>query len=112
LAKLNRILVIFSAVSFFAYGAASFASAQMKQEFRRYGFEAWRPLIGGLQVAAAVGLLAGFSQPWIGRLAAAGLALMMLGAVAVRLKIRDNLFQTLPALTYLGVNGYLCWASY
>jgi len=84
----------------------------MKQEFDRYGFGPQRTIIGGLQVLAAVGLLAGFSQPWMGKAAAGGLALMMLVAVAVRIKIRDSFLQTLPAITYLGINGYLCWAGF
>ena len=84
----------------------------MKQEFERYGFGPQRTIIGGLQVLAAVGLLAGFRQPWMGKSAAGGLALMMLVAVAVRIKIGDNVLQTLPAAAFLGINGYLYWMAF
>lgn len=64
-------------------------------------------MVGSLQIAAAFGLLGGLSQPWLGQAAAVGLALMMLVAVGVRIKIRDTLWQTVPALFYLALNAYL-----
>ena len=45
-------------------------------------------------------------------LAAAGLALLMLLGVGVRIKIRDSFLQTLPALGYLALNAYLCVAAF
>jgi len=84
----------------------------MKQEFERYRLGSQRPLVGGLQWSAAVGLMVGLSQPWIGRLAAGGLALMMLVAVGVRIRIGDSLLLTLPALGYLLLNAYLCLAAF
>lgn len=83
----------------------------MKQEFNRYRLGAQRVVVGMLQVVAGLGLLAGMSQPWMGRAAAGGLALMMLVAVLVRIRIKDSLPQTVPALLYLVLNAYLCfWA--
>ena len=79
---LNLVLILFCSLSFLGYGATSFLSASMKREFERYRFGSQRGMIGSLQVAASIGLLAGLSQPWMGRLAAAGLALMMLVAVS------------------------------
>ena len=84
----------------------------MKQEFERYRLGSQRPLVGGLQWSAAVGLMVGLSQPWIGRLAAGGLTLMMLVAVGVRIRIGDSLLLTLPALGYLLLNAYLCLAAF
>lgn len=86
---------------------ACFLNPRLKHEFVRYGFGPQRTFIGSLQLIAALGLLAGFSQPWLGRASSAGLALMMVVAVAVRIHIRDSIIQTLPALTYLLLNGYL-----
>lgn len=83
----------------------------MKQEFNRYRLGAQRVVVGMLQLVAGLGLLAGMSQPWMGRAAAGGLALMMLVAVLVRIRIKDSLPQTVPALFYLVLNTYLCfWA--
>lgn len=84
----------------------------MKREFERYHLGAWRSLIGTLQLGAAAGLLAGLSQPWIGRAAAAGLALMMLAGVCVRIKIKDTVPQMIPALFYMLLNAYLWVAGF
>ncbi len=112
LPALNVALIVCSAISFLGYGAACFLSDSLKREFDRYHFGSRRALIGGLQLCAAVGLLVGLSQPWLGRAAATGLALMMLGAVGVRIKIKDNLLQTTPALFYLALNTYLGLAAF
>jgi len=109
---LNVALILCSAISFLGYGLACFLSDSLKREFDRYGFGSQRALIGGLQLCAVLGLLAGLSQPWMGRAAAAGLALMMLVAVGVRIKIKDSLLQTTPALFYLLLNAYLCLAAF
>jgi len=111
LAPLNA-LILFSAISFLAYGSACFFSASTKREFDRYQLGSQRTLVGGLQLCAAIGLLAGLSQPWMGRAASAGLAVMMLIAVGVRIKIKDTLPQTTPALLYLALNAYLCLAAF
>lgn len=84
----------------------------MKKEFERYRLNSQRTLVGTLQCLAALGLLAGLGLPWIGIAAAAGLALMMLVAVVVRIQIKDNLLQTTPALFYLILNAYLSYAAF
>jgi uncharacterized membrane protein YkgB len=84
----------------------------MKGEFERYRLGSQRVVVGALQVAASLGLMAGLSQPWMGRSAAAGLALMMLVAVGVRIRISDSLLQTTPALFYLLLNIYLFFAAF
>ncbi len=112
LPSLNVVLILCSAISFLGYGAACFLSDSLKREFARYGFGSQRTLIGGLQLCAALGLLAGLSQPWMGRATAAGLALMMLVAVGVRIKIKDSFGQTTPAIFYLALNTYLCLAAF
>lgn len=109
---LKLVLILFSAVSFLGYGGSCFFSARVKQEFDRYRLGSRRTLVGGLQLCAVVGLLSGLALPWTGRAAAAGLALMMLVAVGIRIAIRDSLTRTLPALFYLALNTYLCWAAY
>jgi len=109
---LNVVLILFSAVSFLGYGAACFLSDYIKKEFERYGLGSQRSLVGGLQLAAAIGLLAGLDHPWWGRSAAAGLAMMMAVAVGVRIKIKDTLLQTVPAMLYLALNAYLCFAAF
>ena len=87
----NVVLILCAAISFLGHGAACLFSDSLKREFGRYGFDPQRALTGGLQLCAAMGLLAGLSQPWLGRAAAAGFVLMMLVAVGVRIEIKDTL---------------------
>lgn len=105
-------LILFSALSFLGYGSVCFFSSRMKQEFLRYRLASQRIMVGALQWFAGIGLLAGMSQPWMGQLAAGGLALMMLIAVIVRIQIKDTLLQTIPAVFYLALNTYLCIAGF
>ena len=109
-APLNSVLILLSAISFLGYGSACFLSASMSQEFNRYHLGPQRKLVGGLQLCAAIGLLAGIVEPWMGRAASIGLTLMMVVAVGVRVRIKDSLLKTTPALFYLALNAYLCWA--
>jgi uncharacterized membrane protein YkgB len=109
---LKTSLILFSALSFLGYGLGCFYSDYFKGEFRRYQLSAQCQLVGALQCAAALGLLAGFEIPWLGQAAAGGLALMMLVALGVRIKIRDSVGQMLPALGYLALNAYLCIAGF
>lgn len=106
------LLLWFSAISFFAFGGACFVSSAMRSEFARYGLPGQRRLVGLLQIMGACGLLAGNQLPWLGQLAAAGLALMMLVGVGVRIKIKDTFLQTLPALGYLALNAYLSMTAF
>ena len=105
-------LILFSALSFLGYGLGCFFSAYLQGEFRRYQLGAQCRLVGILQCLAALGLIAGFWLPWLGQAAAAGLAVMMLVALGVRIRIRDRLVQMLPALGYCALNAYLCGAGF
>jgi hypothetical protein len=109
---LKTALILFSALSFLGYGSACFFSSRMKQEFLRYRLASQRIPVGILQWCAGGGLLVGMSQPWMGQLAAGGLALMMVVAIIVRIQIKDTLLQTIPALFYLALNIYLCIAGF
>jgi hypothetical protein len=107
LASLKETIVLFSALSFLVYGTGCFTSLHLKKEFERYGFSKQRRLIGFLQLCGALGLISGFWIPFIGRIGASGLALMMFVAVIVRIKIRDTFLQTTPAILYFFLNTYL-----
>ena len=105
-------LILLSALSFLGYGLGCFFSAYLQQEFSRYRLASQCRLVGVLQCLAALGLLAGFWLPWIGQAAAGGLALMMLVALGVRIRIGDSFVQMLPAVGYLALNAGLCVAGF
>ncbi len=80
----------------------------MRAEFARYRLEHYRQIVGGLQIAGAVGLLLGLRYPLLGIIAGTGLAMMMTVAVATRLRIGDRVTQCVPAVLYLLLNVYIC----
>ena len=95
-----------SSLSFAIYGAGCFLSREMAVEFERYRLGS---MIGALQLAASVGLLVGLVFPSLLALSAGGLAVMMLLAGLVRVRIRDPWYAALPALSLLALNLFIVW---
>lgn len=81
----------------------------MIDEFERYRSSKFRKSVGALQLMGGVGLLGGFWIPILGLISAIGLAILMLLAFAIRLRIRDGFFQSAPSIAYTALNAYLCW---
>ena len=74
----------------------------MKEEFATYGLPAWSvQVIGFLKIMCAVGLLAGIWFPMVTRPAAIVLGVLMLGAIAMHVKVSDPFKKSVPALTML-----------
>ena len=109
--NLLNILILISSLSFIGYGIAYFISPQMKTEFKRFGLEKAGALTAVLEILGAVGLLVGLKFPLILLISAGGLALLMFLGVAVRIKIKDNLWITLPALFYMILNSFIFFMS-
>jgi len=109
---LKEPIILFSALSFLAYGLGCFTSRHLKKEFIRFGFSAERGVIGLLQICGALGLIGGLWIPPLGKASAGGLALMMLVGILVRIKIRDGLLKTTPAVLYFFANAYLVVFAY
>jgi uncharacterized membrane protein YphA (DoxX/SURF4 family) len=103
--------VIVSSVLFSVSGVSCLLGPDMRKEFGRFGLDRLRILTGALEILGAGGLLVGLLWPPALRLAAGGLALLMLSAVAVRLRQRDTPWQILPAALLAGVNGLILAAS-
>lgn len=104
-------LILFSSLSFMGYGIAYFTSAKMKMEFKRFGLEKAGMLTAVLEILGAIGLLVGLKFQLILLISAGGLALLMLLGVAVRIKVKDNLWITLPALFYMILNTFIFFRS-
>ena len=79
----------------------------MKQEFERWGLARFRLLIGTLEVLGGVGLFAGTTWPLVLTASSAGLCLLMVFGLAVRLKSRDGVLLSMPAAVLMLVNGYI-----
>jgi len=76
----------------------------LKEEFHVYALPGWSVwVIGFLKLLCATLLIAGIWLPALTRPAAAGLCVLMVGAVAMHLKVNDPLQKSLPALGMLAL---------
>ena len=84
----------------------------MREEFAVYGLPGWfRYVIGILKVGSALCLIAGLWLRFLVFPAALLIALLMLGALAMHLKIRDPLKKSVPALVMLALSAAICLGS-
>ena len=98
---LNEIITSFAGVSFIIYGINSFLSQKMVLEFKRWGLEKKRKIIAVSQFICGVLLCLGLISKSILFISSSFLVIMMLTAVYVRIKIKDNISEILPAMSYL-----------
>lgn len=73
-------------------------AGSMKEEFKTYGLsEGMMYAVGFLKVTLAVLLLASIWFPALALYAATGMALLMVGAIGMHIKVKDSLSRSLPA---------------
>tara|TARA_B100001057_G_scaffold242743_1_gene243075 strand:+ start:894 stop:1205 length:312 start_codon:yes stop_codon:yes gene_type:complete len=89
------------------YGILAITQPFYIEEFKRYGFYDYRVLIAASQIVAGVGIILGFYQSRITQVSSAILVVMMTGALITRIFIKDDLFQSLPAIIYMSVNSLI-----
>ena len=100
------IIIYFTGVSFIAYGINSFISKRMINEFKRWGLEDKRKIIGICQFIAGSGILIGSEFKTVLISSAVFIIIMMIVAIGVRIRIRDDISDILPAVAYM----VLCFA--
>lgn len=84
----------------------------MREEFAAYGLPEWfRYVIGTLKIGAALCLIAGLWFRILVFPAALLIVVLMLGAVAMHLKVRDPLTKSVPALAMLAMSIAICLAA-
>jgi uncharacterized membrane protein YphA (DoxX/SURF4 family) len=82
------------------------------EEFAVYGLPAWFCyLIGALKVSAAIALLLGFMYPQLIPPAAGLIAVLMVGAVAMHMKVKDPIKKAIPASLMLLMSGLILFNS-
>lgn len=75
------------------------------EEFKNYGLPSvFVPIVGGLKLLAATCLIAGIWFPELVKPSAGLIAFLMLGAVAMHIKVKDPIFKALPAAGMLVLN--------
>lgn len=102
---------LISGLSFLVYGWLCIYSNAMKEEFERFGLERFRVMIGLLEMLGGAGLIVGLWWPLAFQIASAGLTALMFLGIGVRLKCRDGILKTLPALLLFCLNLFLFWHS-
>ena len=76
----------------------------LRGEFEAYGLPGWMfYVVGGLKVIAGVALIVGIWVPTLVRPAALLVAALMVGAIAMHLKVKDPVRRSLPALAVLAM---------
>ncbi len=77
----------------------------MREEFAVYGLPPWfMRVIGTLKIMLALLLLVGLAVPVLTKPAAIGVAVLMLGAVAMHFKVGDPVKRALPASSLLALS--------
>lgn len=82
------------------------ASQTLREEFAVYGLPAWVfPVIGVVKVSLATALLLSLWKPaeWLAQPSALALALIMVVAFAMHLKVKDPAIKAVPALVVLAM---------
>ena len=108
---IDKIGVLISSFSFFAYTIYYFKSSKMEMEFKRFGLEKFGLIIITLQFLGATGLMVGLVFNPLLIISSLGLALLMLAGFLVRLKLKDSILVSLPALFYMSLNAYIFLVS-
>jgi len=85
----------------------------MREEFAVYGLPGWfMVMVGVLKVSAAICLIAGIWIHFLVMPAALLICVLMVGALAMHLKVRDNGLKYLPALSVLVLSAVISWGAY
>ncbi len=95
------LVIIFTGISFIIYGYSSFISRRMKSEYARWGYSGQRKVIGSLQFLGGIGLILGLQIDVLLITTSFCFIMMMTMAIFIRIKIKDNITEILPAITYL-----------
>jgi hypothetical protein len=74
----------------------------MKEEFEAYGLSSsFMKLIGLLKISLATLLIAGIYFKNLAQIGAIGIAILMLGAIVMHIKIKDSPKKSIPAFSFL-----------
>ena len=106
-----KICILISSLSFFGYAVSYFTAPHMKNEFKRFGLEKIGLLTIVLEFMGAAGLIVGLIYNPILVISSLGLALLMLIGLIVRIRLKDNIWISLPAFFFMSINTYIFFES-
>ena len=108
---LQNILIYFSAISFVFYSINSLYSKRLISEYNRWGYGKFRFLISYFQLLAGIGLIIGIYFSFLISIVSFLLFVMMLVAIFVRIKVKDNVIEIFPAIFYASLNLIIFYNS-
>jgi len=83
-------------------------ASSMKEEFKAYGLsETIMYLVGGLKVLFAILIFASIWLESLATPAAAGMAVLMLGANIMHIKVKDPIKKSFPAFSFLVLSVFI-----
>lgn len=109
MALIDKILIKFSGISHIIYGLMAIFLPFYIDEFNRYQLPDLRILVGFIQIISGFFLVSKYQKIYI--FSSSSLALLMLGAIVVRIFINDPFYLTLPAIFYFFLNSYLTYIT-
>jgi uncharacterized membrane protein YphA (DoxX/SURF4 family) len=101
------VLALISGLSFLYYGFEILFRIRSREEFTRYGMPGIRSFVGVLEVLGGAAVLLGLAVAPLGAFGAAGLTLLMIIGLIIRLRIHDAPRLMVPAATLGGLNAVL-----
>ncbi|NNE69326.1 MAG: DoxX family protein [Rhodothermales bacterium] len=88
------------------------SAASLKEEFDAYGLpDVAFYVVGGLKIVAGIALIAGVWMPSLVTPAAAVVAILMVGAIAMHVKVQDPPMKSLPAFLMLVMSAALVYLN-
>ena len=105
----SQVIILFISFSFLFYALHALFSQKMKDEFSRWGVQKYRVLISCVQLLSGFSLLLSFFYPFLVIYCSSIFFIMMLGAIFVRIRIKDSFLDTLPALLYFFLNTIIIY---
>jgi hypothetical protein len=105
----SQVIILFISFSFIFYALHTLFSTKMKDEFSRWGVQKYRILISCIQLSSGFSLLLSFFYPFLVIYCSSIFFIMMLGAIFVRIRIKDSFLDTLPALLYFFLNAIILY---
>jgi uncharacterized membrane protein YphA (DoxX/SURF4 family) len=101
------VLALISGLSFLHYGFDILFRVRLREEFTRYGMPGIRSFVGVMELLGGAGVILGLAYEPLGAFAAAGLTLLMILGLTVRLRLHDPLHLMMPAASLATVNAVL-----
>jgi hypothetical protein len=108
---MDKIVIYFSGLVFIIYGLMCLATDHMKLEFIRYNLIRYRKLTGTLEFLGGLGLFLGTIKTTLLIISSAGLSLLMLLGVIIRIKVKDRPIQILPAFSLMLMNIFILFRA-